>query len=500
MKRTIAVFLWMAAWWPSAVSAQPPHTPHPTVMTLRPAAEPVPALKYRLVPDHQKLVSGNAASFYRRSVIILKETYSSLQAREKTRPGVFPQSLVMLASDTWLSCPIGDISRDKARKYLEPFQNALKEVELGASRSTCEWEFDQRVEGVSLEIPELQEMRDVARLMVLKVRVAILDGKTDEAIHWIKAGLVMGRHISQGPLVIQALIGIAISRNFTRCLEDLIQAPGCPCLYWALADRPRPFIDMRRAMDGERYVLEKELPELKDLDRGAWGLDQARQFADTLQRKLFDLAAGEEVPGTFVALPVGLPDLSRRIRIAAMAAKIYPEAKRALIARGRPEAQVEAMPVIAVAALYSMEEYQRIRDGSYKWINVPYWQSYNQIDRATLSGGDEQLANPLVAMFLMLTPPLNRIRLEAILLDRALDAMQSVEAIRLYATAHEGKLPPSLEAITESPAPLDPAMGKPFLYQVNGDSATLSAPVPPGIQPPFGRPSYTVGYELRLAR
>ena len=57
-----------------------------------------------------------------------------------------------------------------------------------------------------------------------------------------------------------------------------------------------------------------------------------------------------------------LPDLSRRLGIAAMAAKIYPEAKRALIARGRPEAQVEAMPVIQVAALYSMEEYQRIRD------------------------------------------------------------------------------------------------------------------------------------------
>ena len=52
-----------------------------------------------------------------------------------------------------------------------------------------------------------------------------------------------------------------------------------------------------------------------------------------------------------------------------MAAKLYPEARRALIARGRPEAQVEAMPVIQVAALYSMEEYQRIRDGSYKWMN-----------------------------------------------------------------------------------------------------------------------------------
>ncbi len=48
-----------------------------------------------------------------------------------------------------------------------------------------------------------------------------------------------------------------------------------------------------------------------------------------------------------------LAELSRRLGIAGMAAKIYPEAKRALIARGRPEAQVEAMPIIQVAALDS---------------------------------------------------------------------------------------------------------------------------------------------------
>ncbi len=49
-------------------------------------------------------------------------------------------------------------------------------------------------------------------------------------------------------------------------------------------------------MEGERYLLEKELPELNELDRGAWSLDQARRFADTLQRKLFALASGRADP------------------------------------------------------------------------------------------------------------------------------------------------------------------------------------------------------------
>ena len=154
MKRTMALLLLMAARWPSAASAQAPPDPQPAVLTLRPAAEPDPALKYRLVPEHINLVPGNAAIFYHRAVIILKEAYGSLRAREQTYPGTFPHSLVKLASDTWLNCPIGEIPRDKARKYLEPFQKALKEVELGALRSTCDWEFDQRKEGAeSLQIP-----------------------------------------------------------------------------------------------------------------------------------------------------------------------------------------------------------------------------------------------------------------------------------------------------------------------------------------------------------
>jgi len=495
MKRTIVLLLLVAAGWPSAASAQPPPDPRPTVITLRPAAEPVPALKYRLVPEQIKLVPGNAAIFYYRGVIIMTETESSLRAKEKARPGAFPPSLVMLASDTWLSCPIGEISRDKARKYLEPFQNALKEVELGALRSTCDWEFDQRKEGMYLQLPEIQEMRGLGRLMQLKVRVAILDGKTDEAMHWIETGFAMGRHVSQGPLAIQALVGVAIGRTMTSRLEDLIQAPGGPSLYWALADRPRPFIDMRRAMEGERHVLEKELPELNELDRRAWGLDQARQFADAL-RKLFALASEEPIRGSDGAVPMDLPDLSRRIGIAAMAAKIYPEARRALIARGRPEAQVEAMPVIQVAAIYTMQEYQRLRDDSYKWMNVPYWQSYNRVDAAILSTVGEKMANPLLTPFLSLTPALNFVRLAGIRLDRELDAMQCIEAIRLYANAHESKLPNSLEAITDAPVPLDPATGKPFLYQVNGDSATLSAPEPPG----FHHGPYAIRYALKLAK
>ena len=60
--------------------------------------------------------------------------------------------------------------------------------------------------------------------------------------------------------------------------------------------------------------------------------------------------------------------------------------------------------------------------------------------------------------------------------------MQNIEAIRLYAAGHDGSLPPSLEAITEAPVPIDPATGKSFDYKVDGSTATLTAPAPPGFE------------------
>jgi len=125
-------------------------------------------------------------------------------------------------------------------------------------------------------------------------------------------------------------------------------------------------------IEGERYFLEKELPELNELDRRVWSLDQARRFAGTL-RKLFALASEEPIAGTDGAVPMDLPSCPAGSELPRWPPSSTPEPNAPLIARGRPEAQVQAMPVVQVAALYSLEQYQRIRDERYKWMNVPYW-------------------------------------------------------------------------------------------------------------------------------
>src|SRR5207248_9735571 len=68
-------------------------------------------------------------------------------------------------------------------------------------------------------------------------------------------------------------------------------------------------------------------------------------------------------------------------------------------------------------------------------------------------------------------------------------ALQVLEALRIYAAAHDGRLPDSLSDISEVPVPLDPFRGEPFHYVRNGNLAKLESPYP----------SYTpLRYEIQL--
>ena len=498
MNRPLALLSLLLAFAPPAASAQPPPAKATTV-TLRPASEPRPPLKYRLVPPRPTLEAGNAAVFYHRALMMLIERRNRLAGEEERRASGKPAARGVSTDEkisNWTYRPLAEIPRDEARAALGQFADSLREVDFGVKRLDCDWGFDHRTEGASLLIPEIQEIRSIARLLSLQARLAILDGDLDRAFDRVETGLTMARHVARGPLVIQALVGVAISNEMVACLQALVQAPGAPSLYWALANRPRPFIDMTDAFEAELDVLADELPALRDLEPGVWGQDQARRFVDELQGKLVNVMPGPLMIGGN-SLPNQIPANLRRLDIAAACAKAYPEARRALIADGRAEAEVDAMPVVQVAALHTYREYRQAIDDMHKGTHLPYWQSAALPKVAGLDDADARKANPLWATFGSLVAAIDPARLAGLRLDRQLDALQCVEAIRLDATSQGGKLPGSLEAITSFPCPLDPATGKPFAYEAAGDSATLNGPIPAGAP---DHPSYAIRYALQSAR
>jgi hypothetical protein len=172
--------------------------------------------------------------------------------------------------------------------------------------------------------------------------------------------------------------------------------------------------------------------------------------------------------------------------------RAYPEAKRALIAEGRSPEEVEALPALQVVLLHALHQFRRRQDDLYKWYGLPYWEArphvaavYEEVRqaRARLEG----------IPFLELLPALERVTFTAARLDRRVAALRCVEAVRLYAAAHDGKLPQALGDITAVPIPADPVTGKPFTYRAVGDRATLSAPAPAGETPTTRN---TLTYEL----
>src|SRR5205807_5064204 len=61
--------------------------------------------------------------------------------------------------------------------------------------------------------------------------------------------------IGEHPTLIGDLVAITVAFQAIGPVEELIQQPGSPNLYWALTALPDPFIDLRKGLDGQRGLL-----------------------------------------------------------------------------------------------------------------------------------------------------------------------------------------------------------------------------------------------------
>lgn len=462
--------------------------PSPVQIDIHPAGPPKPALKYLIVPGRETLVAGNAAIFYHRAIELLISRRVADGPRDAQGKAAGPSDESLLYD--WVNDPLTAFPLDRAKTYLQFNDRILRECELGALRRSCDWEFDSRPEGFELLIGEIQEIRSVLRIVALKARVAIREGRIDEALHWIQVGYAVSRHVGKGPILIQGLVGVANAQMFSKVVEDLIQTPGAPNLFWALTDRPRPFIDLRDNVEGERFFLEREFPRLRELDSQPWSVAEARAFADEFYVKLRRLT--ELKPLSLGAWGTKeTRDWLAKMEFTALVAHAYPSAKSRLIAAGQSRELVESMPTFQVVMIDAYAAYQDFRDEIFKWRGVENHRAQSGLQREDTRPGlvrDRPLVWLLCSLLIGLPPAL----LAQGRCDRTLDVLTCIEAIRMHAARHE-RLPARLEDV-DVPIPIDPLTGKPFAYRLEGDRAFLSAPDLPE------RPGYHVSYELKLVR
>jgi hypothetical protein len=462
------------------LQAQPPTVPaialhlHPAVPTERP-------LKYELLPEMRDEMPGNAVVYYMRAMVMFQEG--------KGLPAEHPLW-------KWLEMPVKDLPKKEVHQFIiegHGRQHGLfNELDLAARCSQCDWQLESRIraESIGLLLPEIQQLRGLANLLQMKARLEIAEGHFDQALHTLQTGFKLARNTNRSPTLISALVAIAIAGQMAHQLDELVQQPGAPSLYATLTYLPSPLIDLRRPMEGERMLVDGLFPGLReaaaDHKLSPLSPSQLQGYVGKVG-EIMDMVNNKEA-------------WSARLYLTGVAIKGYPEAKQYLLAHGWTAEQVDAMPMLQVAFLYSLARYDRLFDGMLQWVNQPAYVTRPGLDRWIQELKQDRVQSQdlgIVPLASMLIPAVEKVYEARTRIDRKIAALRCIEAIRLYATAHEGKLPDRLDQVTEVPVPLDPQTGKAFEYGRKGDGALLVAPPPAGQEAHEGN---SLRYELTFQR
>ena len=209
-----------------AVSAQPvpkaqAEVPETLVkLTVDAMPAPKPALRYLLLPDLREQTQGNPIPNYLKC--ILDQDLSTQQEETLGRA---------------------------ALKQADALPPAWTKTRLAASSLKL------KTDGIGLLLPDLQKMRAALQQRhsrAIPRRNALR--KFDDAIFTARTMLALSRYMGEHPTVIGSLVAIAIAYVALAPLEEMLEQPGCPNLYWSLTNLPTPFITLDKGMEGETDV------------------------------------------------------------------------------------------------------------------------------------------------------------------------------------------------------------------------------------------------------
>jgi hypothetical protein len=457
MKQRLAIlFLSLAGTIAAAAEAPPPQVEE-IRLTVHPAAAAVPAMRYHFMPDLVDQVPGNAALLYL--------TAAQQMAATRGQPENAPSNADSDKIDRWLAMPPRDLPRKEVEALLRRYSSALVQFRLASLRDHCDFDPPYRTEGYRTLVPYLNDARALARLASLSARLKLATGDFNGAIADLSLPFVQAHHLDNQAFLVQLMVAQAIDQLALDQVQELIAREGSPNLYWALGDLPSPLLDFRSATRMDRAGAYFTIPQLKNARAGKL---TAQEWRDAL-------AIMSDVRGDTGGLHAYGTSRPESFMFALLAVKQYPIAKQYLLDRKMPANEVEAMDAAQAIGLYQFSQFDHWTQEVDKGLTLPYWQGIGIIDSAERRAQQATRDDPwsLVAVF---GPIIKQTYTTVITAQRRVALWRTVEAVRAYAAAHDGKPPARLQDLTQTPAPRDPMTGKPFAYQVENDHVTIEAP------------------------
>jgi hypothetical protein len=450
----------------SKPAANEPAKPRTVRLTLAQAAAPSPALKYLLLPPIVDQSPGNAEAMLQTATNLLPNDTLNAPLRDKM--------------NDWLKLPVADLPRSDVDKLLASMKGSLRYATLGARREYCHWDIALREEGSNAMLPSLGALRQIARGLALRARLSLADGHVDDALGDIQTLAGVARYVGDGPTVLHTLVGVAIENLAADQLDLWAETKGSPNLYWALVRVPHPLVDPWSGLQVESAFMLFDFPEFARLDQIVLPPENIKRIWVRMTEMRDEFTSN--TPDDWKSLET----------LRAATQRLLPASRKYLLAHGRTAEQLEKLPPEQIVLMHSLDRYHYWVDEQHKCFGLPYWQL-----RPLLKEVEERIekarADKAEGLFTPLLPDLSRAAATVAGTERRLAMLRVVEAIRMYAAGHKGRLPETLDTL-EVPVPLDNTTGKAFDYGVHGDTATLRSTAEP-----TGGINEVIAYELRIA-
>ncbi len=443
------------------MSAAPVPESTETVIRLQvaPMAAPRPALKYQLLPEVHELQPGQVVHNFLKSFMEQNYFFFNKEAEEKR--------------EQYLTMPLADLPLKEIRASYGT-NSGLRQADYAARLETVDWQMLPilRREGINALLPEVQQLRRLAAALKVRFRLEVAEKRFDDAVRTAKTMLALSRALGEHPTLIAALVGVAIANMAIGPIEEMIEQPGSPNLYWALTSLPDPLVELRKVMQGERLLMGKLLESFED---------PSPQSAEQLDRLI------QELDRTFKN-QVDKFDAAKYVKKKVADSGQLKAARQRLIDAGCDAKQVNAYLSEQVILADEYLTFLAERDELAKAILLPHYQM-----QTVLAGHREKASEE--GLFLGLIPAIRKVKLIHSRLAQRLALLRVVESLRLHA-AERGGFPSKLDEV-RVPLPDDPVTGKPFQYRLEGGKAILQGTPAHGEEK---NPVWNVRYELTLRK
>jgi hypothetical protein len=412
-------------------------------LTVQPMAVPKPALRYLLLPELKEMNPGNPIQAYLLCFAEQQNFFFNKDACDRR--------------ERLQSLPLKELPAQELQDY---GKFALRQADWAARLDKPDWQLllKMKAEGVGVLVPDVSQLRTLVNALKVRFRAEVAMGRFEDALRTAKTMFAISRHLGEHPTFVGNLVGIALAMVTIGPLEEMLEQPGCPNLYWALTYLPSPLVALDKGGEGERLWIQ---PEFRDLgDSAPMSADQIKSLIAHLDKLLFEEGKPKKL-GVRAWLDARKKDEG-----------LLSAARRRLVEAGLPEERLLRFPADQVLLLDEKRECEVRQDDAIKIVHLPF----GQVEALAA----QMRVNQKPALF-DAAPLIAKVRQAQARLDQRIALLRHVEALRLYAAEHHGALPAKLSDVPV-PLPDDPFTGKPFRYEVTGGTAHLRGSPPPGME------------------